>query len=269
MLGRRHSILRQPVQVSAGSDLTVDMSWPPAVGLRTHPGSAITGTDADVLSCTIAPGYVWQKVGTGAPITRSADGFKFTGGCYFQMTLPMPVTIQALSVHGAVTFEGMSTGDPNYAFFNNATQSIFGAEAAGGETTLTARRGSRQLGTDLGPSDFTVRDLNALNIMHDQRFQSTAIVGVHATTLPEYEEYGAGTNAIWANGSIKISAVEVNPIVTDTFIMGKDFRGTVHEGVVLTKTAESAAPLWGAGDNVQAIHKALAGIWSPSAPVIP
>lgn len=240
--------------------------WPPQLGLRTHPDSPITGSDSDVQDCTIAPGYVWQAVGTGAPVTRSPAGFSFSGGKYLQMTLPQPVTLRALSVHGSVTFAGMQTDHPDYDTARNTVQSVFGAQADG-VATVSAHRQRRDLRTDLGPTDFNVRDLHTLGLMGDMRYKSRLVVGVHSTTLPEYAEYGAGRTAIWANGIIRIASDENNELTTDTFIMGKNFWGTVHEGVVFSEGAHSPLPLWSAGTNSQAVHKALTDRWGTMKPV--
>lgn len=263
MLGRRHAILRR----SGAGGPAASMSWPPAHGLRTHPASPITGTDADVLSCTIAPGYVWQKVGTGNPITRDANGFHFEGGCYFEMTLPAPVTIQAISLHGVVTFMGATETYVDYDTMAGIEQHIFGA-LAGTDATLSARRSSRYLYCNMGGATLYARDMHNAphRVMNERRDESRAVVGAHFTTLPEYEEYGGGVASVWANGTCKSAGKTVSETVTDKFIMGKDFWGTVHEGVVFTKTAESPLPLWGDGDNAQAVQKALADIWGTVEP---
>lgn len=249
------------------------LAWPPQLALRTHQGCMITGTDADVLSCEVAPGYVWQKVdyGTGSPITRSDSasdgGFEFTGGCYFQMTLPQPVTLRALSIHGAVTLAGLPTTHPDYDTARTPVHSVFGVHTDGIATISTSRQ-KRDLRTDLGPTDFSVRDLHTLGVMGDIRYQSRVILGVHSSTLPEYQEYASGGTAIWANGMVRIASDEQNELTTDTFIMGKDFWGTVHEGVVFSEGAHSPLPLWEPGTNVQAIHKALTERWGTSLPAL-
>lgn len=247
-----------------------EVPWPMPGVLRTHAGSPYTGTPSDVLTCTIAPGYVWQKAGSGAPVTHSADGFTFDGGCYLEMTLPSPYTFNTISIHGAVTFENWSSSDPGYAAMNNSTGTILGITTASGDATLTAQRASRRLSSDLGPNYLTVREVNLLNIMHDLRHRSRAVVGVHATTNPAYMEYGAGKAALWGNGSILISDFDVNAVTADKIVMGKDFVGTMHDGIVaIENAAYPQVPLWADGTNCRAIHRTLMDMYPPTDPAQP
>lgn len=235
----RHLDLR----TQSGGGVAVDT--PPASlalsgGLHVHGGMAYAGPASDVQSITFQNGMTLNVTGTGNPITIDADGLHFSAGKY--LSVPLTQTYSGFAAFAAITVKTDAT-DPAWQYPINLTGS--------GVNVLSFRASGSLTRSDGGANHTypTLRPRWAVNQRH-----------VFGTCIAARGDGPEAQHSLWQDGIQIGGTVPVSQIVPIACELGRNFTGTIHEGIVFAQVATDPTPLYPPGVTSKWICDQLAAV---------
>lgn len=246
MFASRSSILGR--SNDSGAAGIAPVAWPPATGLRVHPGMTYTGSANDVQSVTFDNGLTMVAVGIGDPITIDADGLHFWMGKYLQYLPPASVSYSGMAAFARITGRAFPE-DPLVNGNSNAwkaAQYPLGVEGGGARLFYYSFH-NRTVSCDMGSVAFSTRDTEEIGLRDDPR---TFTIGAYYTTNASEGEHG-GMSALWVAGRIMEADTRSEMITPTEWFVGKDLYGTIHDAVLFTQRQGAADPLYPPGGSSQ------------------
>lgn len=221
--------------------------WPPAGALHIHPNMTWDGGDPnDVRWIEFESGLRMLATGTGAPITKDADGFHFNLGQYFSYTPTVVTEFSAVAAFAKITFPAIpqeGIGDLTQRAVGDKSQMPINMIGVG-ESLMSLRKRHLDMYCDTGSHCIRAGWLQDDIGRVDET--KTLNLGVHLETNPEFQEDPGGT-VIWMNNRVLLSGVHSETLKPTEWQVGKDMYGTMHEGVVMIRPVGLLGPLYPPG----------------------
>lgn len=196
-------------------------------GLRVHPGMTYSGLASDVQSITFQNGLSMGVVGAGNPVTIDADGLHFSAGKY--LSVPLAHTYTGFAAFAAITVKTDAL-DKVWQYPINLTGS--------GVNVLSFRANGSLTRSDAGANYTypTLRPRWSVNQRH-----------VFGTCIAARDDGPEAQHTLWQDGIQIGGTVPVAQITPTACELGRDFTGTIHEGVVFFQRDDDPAALYPPG----------------------
>ena len=217
-------------------------AWPPQVpnALYLHPGmthttdGTFTVTEQDgsegptrdiVTSITFANGITMVATGTGDPVTIDADGLHFSSGQY--LSFPLGTTLR---YSGFAAFARISRNPIPQGTISTTRQQPIAVTSSKIPYLLAFNSGQFRLYIDLG----VIGNMNVP--VSREEFGEVAETGQftfgmeHDATPEGRSSYG--NTSMWLNHRVMRADNFTEVIEASEWVVGRDFGGAIHEGVV-------------------------------------
>ena len=215
--------------------------WPPTPSLtclylhRDH--VTWTGPDNDITSLTFANGMTMNVVGTGDPVSIEPDGLRFRMGKYLEFDLGQELIYSAIGCFAHITRLPVPDG-----FSSRTKQQVIGINSPNIPFLFSIDAGANQFYMDFGSTG--KGGGGTRDEIGRQADTKSFTFGLEHETLPEHRPvYGA--TSVWLNGRVNEAFDDVSEAPKATsWVVGKDFVGTIHEGVTYYRFQGVSGPLF-------------------------
>lgn len=196
-------------------------------GLHVHGGMIYSGSATDVQSITFQNGMTLNVTGAGDPVTIDAGGLHFNAGKY--LSVPLTSAYTGFAAFAAITVKTDAL-DKVWQYPINLTGS--------GVNVLSFRANGSLTRSD-GGANYTYPTLRPRWLVNQRH--------VFGTCIAARDDGPEAQHTLWQDGIQIGGTIPVTHITPTACELGRDFTGTIHEGIVFAQVEAAPDPLYPPG----------------------